>query len=548
MNNLRVVVYSTGTTPINDPMGELELIEGLNFSKGYPGGLYLNASMNVPRDIAQSWFVKGAQRLVIMNGLEMVWEGKIADLRRALQRASQGVEIEAVGYWGALLATRRLQRLYADARTDEQTWMWSTPVDYQAEQTNVIRYDEDQGENMLRFVPQGGVTWAANDTARLTYLAPTGETIRRIDYDYDFLEASGQTWKMRLRDEANATDLFVIDATGSNTGQNVEPAAGCNELSFEIVSLAGSQTVPTASLDLYAEMRNITVYATMNHTPAGGKNVVNLYEIARDLRAELTDLSSNETLIGSNTLDLRPIIADGFPTIGDILQEAASYGDSSQNRWAVGIRGSHLSTDSKPILFAEQYPVLTDYDYAVRVEESNLAPNFDISEGYIGSDENNVWNWIVVQYRDERGFNQWVTPDDNANLKDTTSISDWGQRDYLIRIGHADQSVAVNIGRRFLEAHKDPYWHMARSIKIEGHIRKKSGDLLPASQIQAGKRLRIENFLQDPALDADDLIFLITKTNYRDDKETCEITTGRPNSLDIYLAQQDLELHRLGRT
>jgi len=144
MNNLRVVVYSTGTTPINDPMGELELIEGLNFSKGYPGGLYLNASMNVPRDIAQSWFVKGAQRLVIMNGLEMVWEGKIADLRRALQRASQGVEIEAVGYWGALLATRRLQRLYADARTDEQTWMWSTPVDYQAEQTNVIRYDENE--------------------------------------------------------------------------------------------------------------------------------------------------------------------------------------------------------------------------------------------------------------------------------------------------------------------------------------------------------------------------------------------------------------------
>jgi hypothetical protein len=85
---------------------------------------------------------------------------------------------------------------------------------------------------------------------------------------------------------------------------------------------------------------------------------------------------------------------------------------------------------------------------------------------------------------------------------------------------------------------------MTRRIKIKGSIRAKSGNLIPASEIKAGKRIRVENFLRDPALGTDDLVFLITKTSYDDRKEICTITTGKPNELDVILAQQQLELER----
>jgi hypothetical protein len=532
VNGLIVKIFSSGTTPVNDPLGELKRIENIRFSTGYPGGLYLKASMLVSRDITRDWLISGAQRLVIYNGLTPIFEGKIADLNRALQGSGEGVKISATGYWGALLGSRRLRRLYADSRTSEAAWPDRTGADAVTETINIIRYDQENDKNQLRIVPQSGVDWGASDRARLRYTAPTGEEIRRMDFDYDFSEGA-QVWTTKLQDVDNASDEWTLGTSGTGTSQNIEPATGCTTIDFFLTS-TNAQTVP-ADQTVYSELSNVTLYATMNHAPGSGKNTVDLTEIAKDIRAEFTDLSADEFEIDSNTLSLVPFIADRFPTAADVLVEAASYGDSSQNRWAVGLYASELSTDDKPLLFVEQYPVLTDYDYAVRVDEPTLEPPFDISEGYIGSDENNVWNWIVVQYRDEQGFRQYVTPDDDANLKDADSITDWGQRDYLLRIRHGDAAAATNFGRRFLAAHKDPVWHMTRPIKVKGSIRSKSGNLIPASEIRAGKRIRVENFLRDPALG----------TDYDDTREVCTITTGRPDSLDVILAQQALEAARL---
>ncbi len=539
LNNLRVEVYSSGTTRIVDMVGELQNAERIQFSTGYSGGLYLDASFNIPRDIAQAWEIKGTQRLVIRNGQNPVFEGKIGDLDRALQRNTEGIKIKAVGYFGALLGSRRLRRLYADQRTSEDVWTLQIGgTDVNAPFINIGRYDLDNDKNQLRITPQDGYQWDANSEARLRYIAPTGEEIRRIDFDYDFDEGGGD-WKLVIRDVSNATDLRTVSTTGSGTGQNEEPASGCSVLDFKLVTNANA----FPSIDRFAELSNVTVYATMNHAPAS-LATVDLTEITKDIRAELTDLSADESKIGSNTLSLVPFIAERFPYAADILIEAASYGDSSQNRWAVGVLASDLSSDKKPLLFVEQYPVLTDYDYAVRIDKPPLEPTFDISEGYIGADENKVWNWIVVQYRDEQGFAQYVTPDDDANLKDADSIIAWGQRDRLLKIRHGDATVATNFGRRFLGSHKDPVWHMTKPIKVKGSIKAKSGNLVPASEIRAGRRIRVENFLRDPALGIDDLIFLITKTDYDDNKEICTITTGRPDSLDVILAQQELEAAR----
>ena len=543
-NELGVEIFSSFTTPVVDAADDFRHFQELRFSTGYPGGLFLGASMNVPRDIVKAWLLKGAQRLVIRNGNQVVYEGQIAGLQRALTARTQAVRVKAVGYWGSLLASRRLKRLYADLRTSADVWINTTPPDVHVDQTQYSRYDADAGKAILRVTPLSGVTWGALDRTTLSYFAPEGEEIRRMDFDDDFAEA-GQNWRIRIRDRTNNQDLYTRSADGSGTGQNVEPASGCERLDFHLTNIGGS-TIPSSGAGVFGELSNVVVYATMNHAPSGGKDTVDLTEITKDIRAELTDLSADEDLIASNTLSLVPFIAARYPTIADLLSRAGSYGDSSANRWAVGVRGSHLSSDDKPIIFAEQYPDLTTgFDYAVRLDEANLEPPFDILEGYIGSDENRVWNWIIVEYADERGFARFVTPDDDATLKDQDSIDDFGQRDFRLSIGHATQAISITAGKRFLAARKDAAWSMRGPIQIKEFIRGASGQEIPASEIQAGKRLKIENFLRDPATGATELVFLVTKTDYSDDREVCRMTVGVPNTLDVYLAQRELVDERL---
>ena len=366
-NKLAVEVYSSGTTLVDD-LTDLSRVEDLRYSTGYPGGLYLSASMFVPREVARSWLIKGAQRLVIRNGFTPVFEGQIGDLDRALQRNTEGIKIKVVGYWGSILMTRRWRKRWADIRINEEYWAKVVGTSSVADFLNISR-----GDNDVRMVPQAGVDWTNGDAVSLRYEMPTGQIVKRAKFTFDFKEGA-QAWKVAFVSDPDGspTEEWVVsaDSTGSQ-----DFTLGDQSLAVEIIltSLA-TQTVP-ADNSVYAEITNLTVYSETG--------AIDLTEIAKDVRAEFTDLSSDETEIDSNTLSLVPFIADRFPTAADILIEAASYGDSSQNRWAVGVLASEFTSDNKPLLFVEQYPVLTDYDYAVRLDEETLVPPFDLSEGYI---------------------------------------------------------------------------------------------------------------------------------------------------------------------
>ena len=534
MNDLSVAVYLSGTTLIKDPAGELELIESLRFSIGYPGGRYLNASMFVPRDVVQSWLVEGAQRFVIRNGLTTVWEGAIGNLERILRKQDQGIKLNSTGYWGTIMLSRRICKRWADQRITESIWPRNRVADIVEDHVNIQRDDR------LRIVPYGGIVWGDDDMITVRYTMPTGETISRITFDYDLHDNNGgQSWKIRISDTTNG-EIWGITAQGTGS-EDHEPGTPVQHIDFDFFNdSGGDQTVPvdqtTATDAVYGEISAVIVYSETGN--------IDLLEITKDIRAALGDLNADENHIDSNTLDLTPFIADRFETYGGVLARAASFGDSSQNRWAYGLLSSEdaATPDGKPVLFVEQFPVLTDYDYAIRLDEENVVPSIAFTQDFIGSGKGKIWNWIIVQYTDEEGVNQFVTPDDDADLTDATSITDYGQRDYLLRVGHATVTEATNFGRRLLAASKDPAWRVKSPIKVQGHIRGKSGNLIPSSEIRAGKRLKIENFLQD--LSGTGLTLLITKTDYRDKDETCKITTGQPGSLDVFLAQQALRLER----
>ncbi len=503
LNDLMVEIYASGTTRIADPGNEIIRAGGLRYSTIYPGGIFGDCSFNVPRDVRMWLESMGASRLVVRNGLQVVWEGKIDNQLSVLQAEASGMDMRGMGYWGALLGRRRWNKPWCDTRIDEKVWVWNTA-------TGSNRVPDfctlDRNERM-RFTPKN-VAWANNNYVSIYYDAPTGETIKRVTFDYD-LQEGGQAWALALTDAA-LTFPWPWSATASGTG-SADTTFGTPTTRAYIAYVAQAGQTPTEEGTYYGQISNVKVY-----TETGS---INLTEVAKDCRAKITDLNSTDIYIGSNTLALEPFISEGYEAISSILERAAKIGDSSFYQWNCYLDHSEkaISTDGKPVLVVEQQPLLTDYDYEIRLEE--IEPDFSVDRYY---DE--LWNWIVVRYTDANGKEKWITPDDDANLKNTTSITDYGQRDYVLDAGVASSTAATNAGRVFLAEHKDPKYRMSGALNVKGSIRGKGGLIVPACQIRAGKRLKIGNFLQD--LSGSGLTFLIGQTDYSADEEVCQVTAG----------------------
>ena len=171
---------------------------------------------------------------------------------------------------------------------------------------------------------------------------------------------------------------------------------------------------------------------------------IQLDTIANDFLIIISDLNSSAAEIDTpaNPLDLTPFLFDRWTSHADILTSACNFGDEDFNAWAAGCLHSETATtpDGKPVLFVKQFPALTDYDLAFRLDEQNVVPNFSLDYDY-----SQIWNWIIVEYYNENGEYVVLTPDDNAALKDTTSIAAYDRRDQTINVGSSTEDAAISL-------------------------------------------------------------------------------------------------------
>jgi len=648
-NDLTIAVYTSLTTLIPDPSGELLRATGVRFQTGYPGGLHLSASFSVRRKVAEYWRVQGAQRLTLSAGLTIVWEGVIDDLAEAIARGGSDVTVTARGWWGFVLEQRSWRKRWADNRLTEDVWVWQEDI---ATYTAAELCETDRN-NRIRFTPRGE-QWASGAFAAVRYTMPTGETIKRVTCNYAFSElaavhpsgvmfyddsaatytvvadgdsvtldtadwlyiygdesvlnvsglgfvlsalnnnaavadvevydgawtnvaalsdgtdAAGatlgqsgnmvfteiencnettvngksgrflrlgvsatldavtittvsflfaQSWELRLRDTIGGADIWSVTATGSGS-QDSTLATPRQYLELQFISRAAQLGINNGSV--YGQVSSVVVYSETGS--------INSTEIIKDIRAKFTGINADESNIASNTLDLTPFLTEGWERASDIANRAASFGDSSANAWAVGFLTSEYAKtfDGKGVLFYEQQPVLTDYDYVIRLDEL-------VTPVLLRRDSGNIWNWIVVGYTDALGRQQYLTPDDDASLTDATSVSTYGQRDYVLSYGQITSTEAADLGQRFLAQYKDPKYSFSAPLLVRGNIRAKAGNPVPACRIRAGKRIKIENYLRD--LSGTGLTALISMTDYDADTQTCSITLGQPDSLAVRLAR-----------
>jgi hypothetical protein len=524
-NNLRVEAYEAySTTGRADPGRDLERAEGVTFDTHYPNGLFGPAEFFVPRDPAAGWSFTGNDRLVIRNGQTVAWEGALAGTGYSVAGETRaGRKVIGEGYWSWLLETRGINKPWADNRLDAAQWVYSMTATG-AEKCTIDRF------NRLRFTPRAA-SWANNEAATLDYTAPTGQTVKRVTMRAE-LQEQAEAWVTRLVTSDSASVLFSRTTSGSSACDVTLSSPQTQGVRFQFQ--AGAACTPTADGEIYGSACSVMVY-TETGTISGSSIAVNLRTLLAD------SLNSDITRIDGPTLTLEPFVTDGYEKAARILSRAAGFGDSSFNAWAAYLDHSESAAtpDGEPVLVVEQQPALTDYDYAVRLDDPNLAPRLELVRDFAG-----IYNWIVVRYRDElNNRDVYLTPDDNANLTDSDSVTDWGQREYVLDASLATSTAAVNLGRRYLAAHKDPRFYVAGPITVVGYIRGKNGNPVPASEIRAGRRVRIENFLSDEVdVSAAGLTFLISRTHYTDSDETCQISCGTPDDLAVLLAQMAADI------
>jgi hypothetical protein len=529
-NNITLQAYTSGTTlAIN---AGLDKAQDINFVKCYPGGQCVGLTFYVPRDITASWSVTNGQRVTAYNGLRMVWEGYISNITPQARADGMGMAVTCEGAWSRFLQRRSTRKPWADTRMSEDVWQNPTSA-AAANDKSLLQWATVDRQNRIRFTPNstrdasGNETgWAQNDYVRVVYTAPTGQTIKRITWSYD-LQEGAQNWKISAYDPTAAADIGT-GVTASGTGTKDETLGTPRQtvwLYFQCGTVGGA--TPPSDGTVYGEFSNIVVY-----TETGS---INAQEITKDVRAIVTDLSADETQIGALTLSLVPFVAEGAEKYADLLTRAAGYGDSSFNRWAVYVGLSENASDGLPRLVLEQVPALTDYDYSIRVDAPEISGDLSFSQSL---DE--VWNWIAVRYQDANGRELYVTPDDDANLTDATSVAAYGRREAWIDAPTTSLTTATNAGRRYLAQHKDLQWQANGQVIITGGVRGKSWQYVPACEVSPGKRIRFENWLND--LSGTGLTLLITGTTYDDASETVSLDFGVPDTQDVYTVRLQREL------
>ena len=531
MNSISLKVYNLSNTRLTDIEGLLKRHTNLSFSTVYPAGLYSVLSFFLPRQIDAQSFIRGGYKIVVSNGIKQVGEFWVEDETFTVRRDQRGTQINAIGAWGTYLKRRTADIRWADERIADGIWVWDETA------SAAERGDFDRN-NRLQFTPKN-VSWGNLGQARVWYKMPTGQTVERIDYSYDLQENSPTTeWRLVLQRSTDGT-TWTTDttiATASGTGSNTTTLGTAQQyVAFRFDNNSGgAQTSPGDGTE-YGQLTDVVVYASLNN---GTVATVNAYQVAREIRNNISELSAGEHLLDSAlTFDLAPFITNNRENYASILERAASFGDTSQNPLGYGVRGSGLARDSKPILFLESQPALTAHTYEITLSEMGGAD--------IRRNVGDVYNWISVSYTDKRGFQQAVTPDDDATLKDQTSIDRFGQRDYPLSLSNGGQAEAIAYGVRFLTKFKNPTYSVTAPISVQGMLRGKGGFYTPASEVQAGKVLRVTDYTDD--LNTDGLSMLITGTTYQDDKKTVDLSIGVPDNLSVYLAQGSLPASSVAR-
>lgn len=525
-NENQIRIYdSTGAAPVNDPDGLLNLAQDIRFSTIYPGGLFEDASFFIPCDVTRTFPVTHGSRLTIANGLTTVWEGFVTDITLTVTADQQGVAVGALGYW-ALAFTRFKYNRWIDRRYSSNikgVWERETSGAGQDKCTT------DQN-NRLYYVPKA-VGWLTNEYASFLYTTNGSSNVKRITFSASIV---GANWKMQLYDWRHSVQLWGASAAGASALDITLSASSSDLLSMRYISMT-NQT-PAADGTVYGRITDLCCLAETS----SGSTTTTPSEIIKASASYLgSPFSACPLYISDNLYDMTTtgfVQDDLSKSIPEQMMQAGTF-SASNLAYSVGVLESDkLPGNTSPIVYYEQQPSLTDgnYDYAVRLDEENMSG----LELVMSSGPDVLRNEAFVRFTTDSGKQNYATWQDDANLYDATSQAKYYRRIMVVDGQQASsEALGAKFGIPYVLQKKGIQYYMRSPLVLTGTVRQKDGTTIPVAQIRAGKRIKVENFLNDPN-DLSGLIFLITRTEFDDVNQTCSVTCGLSDNLATLLARQ----------
>jgi len=204
---------------------------------------------------------------------------------------------------------------------------------------------------------------------------------------------------------------------------------------------------------------------------------------------------------------------------------------SDGSKWNVGILESEaVAGETGGILYYEQEPDLSDYDYILGIDEDVIVGGFDLVSSAMPDD---VWTRAWVKFKNTRGQEDW-------NYADRTISNSIKSRSGVViaPAGVSSTASASALAETIIATKQKTAYYIGSPITIKGFLRAKTGERVPASWIRSGKRLKIMNFLSDFGDEAPGtgFTFLISQTEYNDSNGTNRLTLGRPDSAALNMA------------
>lgn len=501
--------------PVNDPERTLEYASGLKYGSIWPKG-HATAGFKVRRDIAAQWAIKGAYDCVIRDGLRIVYQGRLAGLQKAIQSTDEFIDLRADG-WICALKDRTMRKRWVDNAAVTRFKPESQDTILQNE------FDVTKNNDYCK-VSMGfsGTVRTNTDEYSEQYFMPKNTKITRVIFDWALRsgEGVGLEW---YNDDQAATEGAIGDDSGAlQTGTVDDPLAqgDTESLTWNFYTSAND----TYDHNDWVRMYNLFIYGKMDSFGAP-----NYYadEITQDILEIIASdaISADYDGLTSPSLALIPFMTlnDAFETGDSIIQRSLGFGDGSDNTFGFCVWDKFGTSDGLPKAFIEQRSV-ADYEYVVSLAE--------ISDFRDEADLDAVKNWIVVKHVDSDDWTVYITPDDDATLKDTSSIASYHQRNHTVDAGNCDTATATEYGTRFLEYHKEPPHQM--SFGVTGWIRKKGGVQAPVNQVRAGDRILVEDW-------DDGVICFIRSAQYDAESKVMRLERDLPpNTLETWLARRDL--------
>jgi len=340
-----------------------------------------------------------------------------------------------------------------------------------------------------------------------------------------------QAWEFQLYDLTNAISLWNTTTTGTGS-QDITLGTSAARIEFRLYARATQR--PTGS-GIYGEITNLRVLCENG----SGVITTTVEDILKacidylDQGAPTVIFSTSVALIGANTFDMEAagLTQDDLSeSIGAFMTRVAKF-SATNAAYSVGVRESEaIAGETKPVIYYEQQPALTDYDYVLSITDQNLRGGRLVASAFTDT----LKTWVMVVFRDDRGREQWS----NA-ARDTTLANKYLDRALVTRAGSGITTVTAgdDYGNTILNQLKKLQYYVEGPVPVLGFVLDKNGQTVPASQVRSGKRLKVTDFLADFGDETSGgFTFLIQRTEYDDASETISLTLGRPIDLSAVVA------------